>query len=112
MKVLKLSVQNPSCFLQITITHKRITEPKCITFELFFGNSLFCDYRTELLLEVISLGNHCESWITETFWVHLTEMFWELYSVILVEELPNRNYFRINPVIFLCTMVLPLGTVD
>ena len=35
----------------------------------------------------------------------LTELLWELYSVILVEELPNRNCFGINSVIFLCAMV-------
>ena len=32
-------------------------------------------------------------------------MFWELYSVISVKELPNRNCFRINSVIILCVMV-------
>ena len=37
--------------------------------------------------------------------VYFTEIFWELYSVILVEELPNRNCFGINLVIILCAMV-------
>ena len=36
----------------------------------------------------------------------LTELLWEFYSVILVEELPNRNCFGINSVIFLCAMVI------
>ena len=38
-------------------------------------------------------------------WVYLTETFWELYSVILGEELPNRNGFGITSVIYLCVMV-------
>ena len=36
----------------------------------------------------------------------LTELLWELYLVILVEELPNRNCFGINSVIILCAMVI------
>ena len=36
----------------------------------------------------------------------LAELLWELYSVILVEELPNRNSFGINSVIFSCAMVI------
>ena len=42
----------------------------------------------------------------------LTELLWELYSVILVEELPNRNCFGINSVIFVCAMVLAPSPTD
>ena len=35
----------------------------------------------------------------------LTELFTELCSVMLVEELPNRNCFGINSLIVLCVMV-------
>ena len=52
-------------------------------------------------MELLGLGKKCEQRIPES----LTELFWELYSVIWVEELPNRNCFGINPVIFLCVMV-------
>ena len=34
-----------------------------------------------------------------------TKMLSEFYSVVLVEELPNRNCFGINLVMFLCVMV-------
>ena len=54
-----------------------------------------------MFLELVSLGNKCEEEIAES----LTELFWELFSVIWVEELPNRNCFRINSVIILCAMV-------
>ena len=37
--------------------------------------------------------------------VYFTEIFWELCSVISVEELPNRNCFGIHSVIILCAMV-------
>ena len=40
---------------------------------------------------------------------YFTKMFWQLCSVIAVEELPNRNCFRINLVIFLCAMVVHLN---
>ena len=46
----------------------------------------------------MGLGKQCEHRITESF----TELLWELCSVILVEEVPNRNCFRIN------SLVLPL----
>ena len=52
-------------------------------------------------LELIGLGKSCEHRITES----LTELFWEFYSVISVEEFPNRNCFGINLVIFLGAMV-------
>ena len=51
--------------------------------------------------ELIGLSKKCEQRITES----LTELFWKFYSVILVEELPNRNCFGINSIIFLCVMV-------
>ena len=38
--------------------------------------------------------------------IYLTEMLWELCSVVLVEELPNRNCFGIHSVILLCVMVV------
>ena len=53
-----------SCFS--TITHKMITELNFIIFELFSVFFLFCDYRTELFLELVSLGNYCELWISES----------------------------------------------
>ena len=42
----------------------------------------------------------------------LTELLWELYSVILVEELPNRNCFGIDSVIFVCAMVIILPNIN
>ena len=38
-------------------------------------------------------------------WVYLTEFFWEFYSVISVEEFPNRKCCGISSVIMLCVMV-------
>ena len=38
-----------------------------------------------MFLELLGLGEKCEQRITES----LTESFWELYSVIWLEELPN-----------------------
>ena len=35
-------------------------------------------------------------------WDHFKEMFWELGSVMSVEELPNPNRFGMNSVVFLC----------
>ena len=35
-------------------------------------------------------------------WIHLTELFWELCSVMSVEEVLNRNCFGINSVILVC----------
>ena len=58
---------------------------------------MLCDYRTELFLELPGLGKKCEQRITEC----LTELLLEFDSVIWVEELPNRNRFGINSVIFL-----------
>ena len=52
----------------------------------------------------MGLGKYCEHRITESF----TELLWELHSVILVEKLPNRNYFGINSVILMCAMVIIL----
>ena len=49
----------------------------------------------------MGLGKYCEHRITESF----TELLSELCSVILVEELPNRNCFGINSVILLCAVV-------
>ena len=37
---------------------------------------------------------------------YLTESFWELSSVISVEEVPNRNCFGINSVILVCVCVM------
>ena len=68
-----------------------------------FRQFLPCDDRTDLFLELIGLGKKCEQRITES----LTELLWELYSVIWVEGLPNRNCFGVNSVIFLC--VLEMG---
>ena len=50
---------------------------------------------------ITCLGKKCEQRISES----LTELLWELYSVVWVEELPNRNSFGIDSVIFLCAMV-------
>ena len=55
-----------------------------------------------MFLELSGLGKWCEHRITES----LTELLWELHSVILAEESPNGNYFGINSVIFLCTRVM------
>ena len=35
----------------------------------------------------------------------LTELFWEFYSVIWVEEIPSQNCFGINSVVCLCGIV-------
>ena len=50
-----------------------------------------------MCLEWLGLGKKCEQRITES----LTELFWELCSVVWAEELPNRNRFGINYVLFL-----------
>ena len=85
---------------EFTITHKRITEPNFIIVELFsVAPALWLPNR--IFLELLCPGKKSEQRITES----LTELFWELYSVICVEELPNRNCFGINSVIFLCVMV-------
>ena len=55
-----------------------------------------------MFLELLGLGKKSEQRITES----LAELFWELYSVIWVEELPNRNCFGINLVISFCVMVM------
>ena len=65
------SVSPPLCVN--TITHKRIAEPNFIILN-YVRQSPFCNYRTELFLELISLGNHWEQWITESLGL-LTEMF-------------------------------------
>ena len=57
----------------------------------------FTDTRIFLILELFSRGNMCEYWITK--------FSLELFSVISVKELPNRNCFGINLVVFLCVMV-------
>ena len=54
-----------------------------------------------MFLELLDLGEQCEQRITES----LTELLLELYSVIWVEEFPNRNCFGITLVIILCVMV-------
>ena len=55
-----------------------------------------------MFLELLGLGKKCEQRISES----LTELFWEFYSLIWVQELPNRIFFGINSVIFLCAMVV------
>ena len=53
-----------------------------------------------MFLELFGLGKKSEQRITES----LTELLWELYSGIWVEELLNRNCFGIDSVTFLCLM--------
>ena len=71
------------------------------------------DYRTELDCYQIMFGNPC-SVIAEPVcfgnqlvsvisvsaglpnpWIYLTELFWELYSGMSVEKLPNRLLFEL-----------------
>ena len=54
-------------------------------FSIIFGD---CSVITEpnFPVELLGLGKKCEQRITES----LTELSWELYSVIWVEEWPNR----------------------
>ena len=44
-------------------------------FWFFFWVVPFCDFQTELFLELMSLGNHWEQWILPNPSVYLTEMF-------------------------------------
>ena len=72
-------------------------------FRIIFGIS--CSVITEQACfwnYLLGLSKKCEQRITES----LTELFWEFYSVIWVEDLPNRNCLRINLVVFLCIMVI------
>ena len=80
------------------LLHPHLRQPNI---RIIFGN--FCSMITQnnLFLELTGLGKKREQRITES----LTELFWELCSVILVEELPHRNCFGIISVIFLCVMV-------
>ena len=55
-----------------------------------------------MFLELLGLGKKSEQRIAES----LTELLWELYSVVWVEELPNRNCFGIDSVIVWCVMVI------
>ena len=84
-------------------------------------------YRTELYYFSINFGNSCSA-ITEPncFWncpvsvrtvsIGLPNpdriVSVEFYSVIWVEELPNRNCFGINLVILLCVMVFLSSTLQ
>ena len=53
----------------------------------------------------MSLSKNCEQWIAESLGLPYRNV-WELCSVMPVEELPNRNCFRITSVVFLCVIVL------
>ena len=74
-----------------------ITEPNLIVFELV------------LVVPVLELPNRIVFWtsviiknsIITDLLVYLTETFWESFSVISVEESPNRNDFGIN-LVFVC----------
>ena len=80
---------------RITITHKKITEPNFIVFELFSGiRALWLPNR----FVSGTNGSRYVVWAQD----YRIELLWKLYSVILVEEFPNRNCFGINSVIFLC----------
>ena len=48
--------------------------------------------ETNCFWNYLDLSKKCEQRITES----LSELFWEFYLVIWVEELPNRNCFGIN----------------
>ena len=56
--------------------------------ESFFASQQF--YTRVIILPLLA------HWVTKS----LTESLWKLYLVILVEELPNRNCFGIDSVIF------------
>ena len=73
-----------------------ITEPNFIIFELFSVIPALWLPNRIVSGSATGLGKTCEHRITES----LTEWFWEFYSVIWVEEVPNRNHFGINSVIF------------
>ena len=60
-----------------------------LLFLKYFRWFLSCDYRIKLFLELLDVSKKCEQRTTES----LTELFWELCSVIWVEELPNWNCF-------------------
>ena len=66
-------------------------------FRIIFGNSWSVITKPTCFWNY-GLGKKCEQRITES----LTELFWELYSVIWVEEWPNRNCFGLSSEIFLC----------
>ena len=87
-----------------TIARKMITEPNFTIFEF----SVITEPISILFLELLGLGKQCEQKITES----LCELFWELYSVFWLEELPNRNCFGINSVIFLCVMRFSITGTD
>ena len=88
-------------WLKDPITHKKITEPNFYYFRIIFGNS------RSTITEPNSLWNYMVSLrsVSRGLPNPLPNCFWELCSVICVEELPNRNRFGTNSVIFLCVMV-------
>ena len=89
------------------ITRKMVTEPNLVIIELFsvIPALLLCDHRTDLFMECFRLGKTCEQRITES----LTELFWEFYSVVSVQECPNQNSFGIYSAFFVCIMVHHVG---
>ena len=74
--------------------HTMITEPNFIIFELF---SVIPALRlpNRIVSGITWFRKRCEQRTTKR----------EFYSVIRVEELPNRNCFGINSAMFLCVMV-------
>ena len=74
-----------------------------------------------MFLDLVSPGNHCEQWITkilglltELFWelcsvISVGNLFWELCSVISVDRLPNPDCFGIDSVLFVCNGNVPLA---
>ena len=71
-------------------------------FRIIFGNSCSVITEPNCFWNLLGLGTKCVQRITEP----LPNCFGDFGSVIRVEELPNRNCFGINLVIFLCAMVV------
>ena len=71
-RILYVAQSEPGMRVGYTITHKIITEPNFTIFQLILV-IVFCEYRTEMFLELLGLGKKCEHRITES----LTEFLWE-----------------------------------